>query len=159
MCFLHLRYRIDGKLVAVGVIDIMQSCVSSKYFFWDPDYSFLELGKISSLAEIDFVNQARRIQATLHYYYQGYVDSLNLYSDHNLSLSLSLTIASLEKPNIREIEWRNRPSDPDRDRKFSFPLRYSKELDEFVNTWNKYFDRQRRKSNARNQNIVIKTQN
>jgi len=38
-------------------------------------------------------------------------------------------------------------------------ITYSKELDEFVNTWNKYFDRQRRKSNARNQNIVIKTQN
>ncbi len=27
----HQQYRIDGKLVAVGVIDIMQNCVSSKY--------------------------------------------------------------------------------------------------------------------------------
>ncbi|QDZ20771.1 Arginyl-tRNA--protein transferase [Chloropicon primus] len=68
----HQQYRIDGKLVAVGVVDVMANCLSSKYFFWDPDYAFLELGKISSLAEIDFVKLAHREQRGLHYYYQGF---------------------------------------------------------------------------------------
>ena len=68
----HQQYRLDGKLVAVGVIDVMKNCLSSKYFFWDPELAFLELGKVSSLAEIDFVMQAKQYQSSLHYYYQGY---------------------------------------------------------------------------------------
>ena len=68
----HQQYRIDGKLVAVGVIDLLINSLSSKYFFWDPEYAFLELGKISSLAEIDFVKQASLHEESLHYYYQGY---------------------------------------------------------------------------------------
>jgi arginine-tRNA-protein transferase len=31
----HQQYRIDGKLVAVGVVDILPKCLSSKYLFWD----------------------------------------------------------------------------------------------------------------------------
>ncbi|AQK93463.1 Arginyl-tRNA--protein transferase 1 [Zea mays] len=41
----HQQYRIDGKLVAVGVVDILPKCLSSKYLFWDPDLPFLSLGK------------------------------------------------------------------------------------------------------------------
>ncbi|XWS56707.1 hypothetical protein CRYUN_Cryun09bG0108800 [Craigia yunnanensis] len=36
----HQQYIIDGKLVAVGVIDILPRCLSSKYLFWDPDIHF-----------------------------------------------------------------------------------------------------------------------
>ena len=68
----HQQYRVDGKLVAVGVVDIMQACLSSKYFIWDPDYAFLELGKVSSLAEIDFVAKASARHRDLRYYYQGF---------------------------------------------------------------------------------------
>jgi arginine-tRNA-protein transferase len=45
----HQQYRINGKLVAVGVIDILSNCVSSVYFFYDPDYQFLNLGTYSAL--------------------------------------------------------------------------------------------------------------
>lgn len=45
----HQQYRINGKLIAVGVIDILDKCVSSVYFFYDPDYSFLNLGTYSAL--------------------------------------------------------------------------------------------------------------
>lgn len=38
-----------GKLIAVGVIDILPRCVSSVYLFYDPDYSFLSLGVYSAL--------------------------------------------------------------------------------------------------------------
>ena len=69
----HQQYRIDGKLVAVGVVDVLPRCLSSKYFFWDPDYAFLEFGKISALAEIAFVRNANAHDAVdLRYYYQGY---------------------------------------------------------------------------------------
>lgn len=45
----HQQYWLDDKLIAVAVIDILPSCVSSVYFFYDPDYSFLSLGTYSSL--------------------------------------------------------------------------------------------------------------
>ncbi|KAJ8458809.1 hypothetical protein OPV22_031735 [Ensete ventricosum] len=40
----HQQYLIDGKLVAVGVVDVLPRCLSSKYLFWDPDFAFLSLG-------------------------------------------------------------------------------------------------------------------
>ena len=42
------------KLVAVGVLDVLPSGVSSVYFFYDPDYKHLSLGKFSALKEIEF---------------------------------------------------------------------------------------------------------
>ena len=43
------QYYIDGKMIAVGVIDLVPSCWSSVYFFYDPDYSFLSLGTYAAL--------------------------------------------------------------------------------------------------------------
>ena len=45
----HQHYLLDGKLIAVGVIDILPHCVSSVYLYYDPDYSFLSLGTYSAL--------------------------------------------------------------------------------------------------------------
>lgn len=39
-------HRIDGKLVAFSVLDILPGCVSSVYFVWDPDYAWASLGKV-----------------------------------------------------------------------------------------------------------------
>ena len=39
----------DGKLIAVGVLDILPQCVSSVYFYYDTDYSFLSPGVYSAL--------------------------------------------------------------------------------------------------------------
>ena len=39
----------DGKLIAVGVLDILPHCISSVYFYYDTDYSCLSLGKYSAL--------------------------------------------------------------------------------------------------------------
>ncbi|XWS07651.1 hypothetical protein CRYUN_Cryun41cG0007700 [Craigia yunnanensis] len=68
----HQQYIIDGKLVSVGVIDILPRCLSSKYLFWDPDYAFLSLGKYSSLQEIGWVKENQAYIASLQYYYLGY---------------------------------------------------------------------------------------
>lgn len=63
----HQCYRIDGKLVAVGVLDLLPHAVSSVYLFYDPDYQEWDWGKISALQEI-----ALTIQKGYEYYYMGY---------------------------------------------------------------------------------------
>ncbi|KAK4351363.1 hypothetical protein RND71_030676 [Anisodus tanguticus] len=68
----HQQYLIDGRLVAVGVIDILPKCLSSKYLFWDPDLAFLSLGKYSALQEIKWVSQNQVYCPSLQYYYLGY---------------------------------------------------------------------------------------
>lgn len=68
----HQQYVVDGKLIAVGVIDILPKCLSSKYLFWDPDLAFLSLGKYSALEEIRCVRENQVHCPTLQYYYLGY---------------------------------------------------------------------------------------
>lgn len=68
----HQQYWIDNKLIAVGVIDILPSCVSSVYFFYDPDYRDLTLGTYAALREISFVKSLTKYTPTLRYYYMGY---------------------------------------------------------------------------------------
>ncbi|GAA0169012.1 translational protein [Lithospermum erythrorhizon] len=68
----HQQYLIDGKLVAVGVVDILPKCLSSKYLFWDPDLAFLSLGKFSALRELKWVRENEVHCPTLQYYYLGY---------------------------------------------------------------------------------------
>lgn len=68
----HQQYRIDGKLVAVGVVDILPHCLSSKYLFWDPDLAFLSLGKYSALREIQWVQEAHKLCPSLAHYYLGF---------------------------------------------------------------------------------------
>ncbi|KAJ6837375.1 putative arginyl-tRNA--protein transferase 2 [Iris pallida] len=68
----HQQYLLDGKLVAVGVVDILPRCLSSKYLFWDPDLAFLSLGKYSALQEINWVKEVEVHCHSLQYYYLGY---------------------------------------------------------------------------------------
>ncbi|KAK3407888.1 hypothetical protein EUGRSUZ_J00228 [Eucalyptus grandis] len=68
----HQSYVIDGRLVAVGVVDILPKCLSSKYLFWDPDFAFLSLGKYSALKEISWVKENQVHCPSLQYYYLGY---------------------------------------------------------------------------------------
>ncbi|CAE6087392.1 unnamed protein product [Arabidopsis arenosa] len=68
----HQQYRVDGRLIAVGVVDILPKCLSSVYLFWDPDYAFLSLGKYSALQEINWVTENQAHCPSLHYYYLGY---------------------------------------------------------------------------------------
>ncbi|XP_068669267.1 arginyl-tRNA--protein transferase 2-like [Aristolochia californica] len=68
----HQQYLVDGKLIAVGVVDILPRCLSSKYLFWDPDLSFLSLGKYTALQEIEWVRDAQVHCPSLQYYYLGY---------------------------------------------------------------------------------------
>ena len=48
----HQHYLIDGKLIAVGVVDFLPNCLSSVYVYYDIDYSFLSLGVYTALREV-----------------------------------------------------------------------------------------------------------
>eukprot|EP00955_Chlamydomonas_euryale_P114423 366278-Chlamydomonas_euryale.AAC.15 len=51
----HQQYWLDGKLVAVGVVDVLPRCLSAVYFFWEPHLKHLSLGKLSALKELQWV--------------------------------------------------------------------------------------------------------
>ncbi|NP_001389577.1 arginyl-tRNA--protein transferase 1 isoform 12 [Mus musculus] len=68
----HQQYWLDGKIIAVGVLDILPYCVSSVYLYYDPDYSFLSLGVYSALREIAFTRQLHEKTSQLSYYYMGF---------------------------------------------------------------------------------------
>nr|AEE62793.1 unknown [Dendroctonus ponderosae] len=68
----HQQYWIDDKLIAVGVIDILPGCLSSVYFFYDPDYRDLTLGTYGSLREIQLVLDLQNKIPNFKYYYMGF---------------------------------------------------------------------------------------
>ena len=45
----HQQYWLAGRLVAVGVVDVLPSYLSSVYLFWDPLLVGLSLGVLSAL--------------------------------------------------------------------------------------------------------------
>uniref|UniRef100_A0A7N4V021 Arginyl-tRNA--protein transferase 1 n=1 Tax=Sarcophilus harrisii TaxID=9305 RepID=A0A7N4V021_SARHA len=68
----HQQYWLDGKIIAVGVIDVLPYCVSSVYLYYDPDYAFLSLGVYSALREIAFTRELHEKTSQLSYYYMGF---------------------------------------------------------------------------------------
>lgn len=68
----HQHYLLDGKIIAVGVIDILPNSVSSVYLYYDPEYSFLGLGVYTALREIAFVRELSQRAPELKYYYMGF---------------------------------------------------------------------------------------
>jgi arginine-tRNA-protein transferase len=50
-----MLHRIDGELMAVGVIDITPEALSSVYLFYDPKFEFLNPGNFCCLREIEYI--------------------------------------------------------------------------------------------------------
>lgn len=76
----HCLYYLDDKLIAVGVLDALPKCLTTVYFFYDPNYSHLNLGIYSALVEISMVRQisknylsSKETNQFLHYYLGFYV--------------------------------------------------------------------------------------
>lgn len=63
----HQLYRLDGRLIAIGVIDLMPHAVSGVYFIYHPDYEQYSFGKLSALREA-----ALAAEGGYQYYYMGY---------------------------------------------------------------------------------------
>lgn len=68
----HIQYWVDNHLIAVSVVDVLEKGLSSVYFFYDPDYSFLSLGVYSALFELDMIKKENVKCPEFKYYYLGY---------------------------------------------------------------------------------------
>ncbi|KAK2758282.1 Arginyl-tRNA--protein transferase 1 [Arachnomyces sp. PD_36] len=67
----HQCYRLDGKLIAVAVLDLLPHAVSSVYIFYDPSFGEFEFGKISAMREIALTQE----EGYLLYYMGFYIHS------------------------------------------------------------------------------------
>ena len=56
----HACLRIDGELVYVSVIDVLPNYLSSVYLFYDQKYRHLNLGILSALKEIEWVQKIQK---------------------------------------------------------------------------------------------------
>ena len=65
---LSWRAATSQKLVAVGIVDIVPSGVSTVYFYWDPELRDCSLGTYSALTEISLCRTWNK-----PYYYLGYL--------------------------------------------------------------------------------------
>ena len=63
----HHTYRLDGRLIAMGVLDLLPHALSAVYFLYHPDFEPWSLGKLSALREVVLARELRR-----PWYYMGY---------------------------------------------------------------------------------------
>ena len=63
----HQMYRLDGRLIAMGVLDLAPQAVSGVYFIYHSDFEKWSFGKLSALREA-----ALAIEGEYVYYYMGY---------------------------------------------------------------------------------------
>lgn len=63
----EMTYRCEGRLIAVGIIDMTPNILSSLYFYFDPDESRRSLGICSMAREIELARERGR-----RWYHPGY---------------------------------------------------------------------------------------
>ncbi|KAG8992087.1 Arginyl-tRNA--protein transferase 1 [Tulasnella sp. 427] len=69
----HQMYRVDGELIAVGVVDVLPYCVSSVYLMYSPKWETHSLGKLSALKEIALAQEMSAYGAPgMGYLYMGF---------------------------------------------------------------------------------------
>ena len=70
-------HKIDGKIIAIGVWDILPTSLSSVYLYYDPEYSFLDMGTLTAIKEIEYVKSFHDlIDSKFKYYVMGfYIDN------------------------------------------------------------------------------------
>ncbi len=64
---LEFHYRLDGRLIGNGIVDIGEHWMNAVYFYFDPDEAWRSLGTFNILTMIDFCLQKR-----IDYLYLGY---------------------------------------------------------------------------------------
>ncbi|TVQ37936.1 MAG: arginyltransferase [Spirochaetaceae bacterium] len=68
---LVMRYRLQGRLVGAGWIDLLPNGVSSVYFVFDPCHASRSLGVYSALREIEFAAQLDKRWLYLGFFVPG----------------------------------------------------------------------------------------
>lgn len=65
-----MYHRIDGKLVACTVIDILPTVLVSCYCIYDPDFNFLSLGVVTAIRELEYMRYLKQHHLPGLKYYQ-----------------------------------------------------------------------------------------
>ncbi|KAI5815681.1 arginine-tRNA-protein transferase [Pyronema omphalodes] len=63
----HQLYRLDGRLIALGVLDLLPGCVSGVYLIYHTEFEGWNLGKVSACTEAALAHEGG-----YGYYYLGY---------------------------------------------------------------------------------------
>lgn len=63
----HQCYRLDGRLIAVGVLDLLPHAVSGVYFMYHEDFEKWSFGKLSAMHEA-----ALALEGGYEFYYMGF---------------------------------------------------------------------------------------
>ncbi len=92
-----MEYRIEGKLFGTGYIDSSSTGLSSVYFAFDPDYSHLSPGILSSIIEIHTAKMLNK-----KYYYLGY------YIKNNKTMEYKSKFTPYEIYDWLEKRWKKR---------------------------------------------------
>lgn len=67
-----MLHRIDGELMAVGVLDYTHEALSSVYLFYDPKFEFLTPGTLSAILEIEYIQKIHKdFDPRFKFYYMG----------------------------------------------------------------------------------------
>ncbi|PHQ89251.1 MAG: arginyltransferase [Sulfurimonas sp.] len=83
----EVLYYDNKKLIGVDLIDILEDGISSIYFYYDPDYSHLSLGKLSLLKQIEHAKETNKKWIYLGYYVKG-CPSLSYKADYKPYITL-----------------------------------------------------------------------
>ncbi len=77
----EILYFVDGKLVGVDLVDFFTDGLSSIYFFYDPDYAHLSLGRFSMYQQI-YIAQTNKLPWVYLGYYVEKCPSLSYKADY-----------------------------------------------------------------------------
>ncbi len=76
----EILYIRDEKLIGVDLVDFLEDGISAIYFYYDPDYAHLSLGKFSLYKQIEMARERELSWIYLGYYVKE-CDSLNYKAD------------------------------------------------------------------------------
>ena len=68
----HLQYLIDGKIFAVGVLDVLPKGVLCEYLYYDPYYRFITPGVYTALYEMCLAQKFYKVNPQMEFYYMGF---------------------------------------------------------------------------------------
>ena len=68
----HMIHRINGEIMAVGVLDFTHEALSSVYLFYNPKFEFLNPGTLAALKEIEYIKKVSKdLDDKFKFYYLG----------------------------------------------------------------------------------------
>ena len=68
----HIYHRIDGELIAIGVCEFTNKYFNSAYFMYKTKYSYLNLGVVGAVIELEICRKLREMWSPdLSYYHLG----------------------------------------------------------------------------------------